>query len=121
MVMNLSRVAGAIGVATICAVAGCGGGSPAGDVPQGSVHGVIVVIGGPPDAPPAGTPGTVVVKRGGTEVARQGVREGQEFQFSLRPGKYRLSVEGATVGCVQTDVTVTAAQDQAVKLVCPIK
>lgn len=91
MIMPVARAVSAFAMATGCATAGCGDGSPAG--------------GGPP----------------GSRVASQSVAEGQNFRFSLNPGTYRLSVQGVDGDCVKTDVTVTAAQDRVVELVCPRK
>jgi len=111
----------ALAIAVICSASGCGGGSSGSDGPSGTVHGTIVLSGGPPGASPAGAPGTVVVARDGAEVSRQNVADGQQFTFSLSPGEYRLSVHGVDGACVDTNVTVTASSDQSVDLLCQRK
>ncbi|GAB3839676.1 hypothetical protein ACFPIJ_34605 [Dactylosporangium cerinum] len=97
---------------------GCGGG-PGG--PPGTVHGSIVVSGGPPGSTAHGEAGTVIVRQGGTEVGRRDLAAGEEFTFTLDPGRYRLSVRGLGDGCIDTTVTVTASSDQSVDLVCSRK
>jgi hypothetical protein len=97
------------------AVAGCGGG------PTGTVHGTVVMTGGPSSARPQGTAGTVVVTRGGRPLAQERVGAGQEFSFHLHEGTYRLTVSNAGLPCVDDTVTVTAGTDQQVTIVCPRK
>jgi hypothetical protein len=108
-------------IASALAVAGCGGGSVAGGGPTGTVHGMIVLTGGPRGASPVGAGGTVVVTKHGDEVAHQNVAEGNEFQFSLSAGKYRLSVRGVSGSCVDQEITIVASADQAVSLICQRK
>jgi hypothetical protein len=105
-------------VLAAAAVAGCGGDPAAPGGPLGTVHGMIVVSGGPPGATPHGAAGTVLVTRGGAVAGRQDVAEGGQFRFSLDPGPYRLSVRGVGGACVARDVTVAAASEQTVDLVC---
>ncbi|GAA3243493.1 hypothetical protein ACFO1B_31270 [Dactylosporangium siamense] len=99
-------------------LAGCGGG-PGG--PPGTVHGTIVVSGGPPGSTAHSEAGTVIVRRGGAEVGRQDVPAGQGFTFTLDPGSYRLSVRGLGDGCIDTTVTVAASSDRSVDLLCQRK
>lgn len=110
------RAVPAVVVAAL-AVTGCG--TSAG--PTGSVHGAIMLTGGPSQASPAAAPGTVVVSRDGDEVARQTVAGGQEFRFALPAGRYTLSVKGVDGVCAAADVTVTASADRAVSLTCQRK
>ncbi|MEV4514769.1 hypothetical protein AB0K00_38150 [Dactylosporangium sp. NPDC049525] len=119
--MRLRTTIACAAAAAAFAASGCGGRDAGSDGPPGTVHGTIVQSGGPPGASPGSAPGTVIVQRGGAEVTRQQVAEGQEFRFTLGPGRYRLSARGVDGACVATDVTVTAASDQSVELLCQRK
>lgn len=105
----------------VFAVGGCASSSATSGGPTGTVHGMIVLTGGPAGASPVGAGGTVVVTKDGDEVAHQTVADGGEFQFSLSAGKYRLSVRGVSGACVDQDVTVVASSDHAVSLICQRK
>ncbi len=103
------------------AMGGCGAEAtpPAG--PAGTVHGTIVVTGGPSGASPAPAAGTVVVTRDGDEVTRQRVAVGQEFTFALVPGRYRLTATGLDGACEPVRVTVAAGTDHTVSVTCQRK
>ncbi|GIH15839.1 hypothetical protein [Rugosimonospora africana] len=118
--MNVRKVLIVVVVAVVLTATGCS--QSAGQAgPTGSVHGMIVLTGGMSQASPAGAPGTVVVSRGGDEVARQTVADGQEFRFTLSAGTYTLSAEGVDGACVDAHVTVTASADSAVSVTCQRK
>jgi hypothetical protein len=97
-----------------------GNGQTAG-IPTGTVHGTIVLVGGPPGAQPQPTAGTVTAERDGRRAGRQRVASGQRFSFALPAGTYTLAVTDADLRCADTTVAVRAATDRAVTLVCPIK
>jgi hypothetical protein len=103
------------------AVGGCGAEAipPAG--PAGTVHGTIVLTGGPSGASPAPAAGTVVVTRDGDEVTRQWVAVREEFTFALAPARYRLTVTGLDAACEPVRVTVAAGTDHTVSVTCQRK
>ena len=120
--MGISKVlAGGVAVLAAGVLADCAGDAGGGSQATGTVHGTITMTGGPRGASPAGAAGTVVAKKGGKQVARQDVAEGQQFSFQLSAGKYQLSVSGASLPCADTAVTVAAGADQNVVLVCSRK
>jgi phage-related baseplate assembly protein len=100
------------------AVGGCGADPipPAG--PAGTVHGTILLTGGPSGTSPAPAAGTIVVTRDGDEVTRQRMAEGQEFSFALVPGRYRLTAKGVDGACEPVRVTVAAGTDHTVAVTC---
>ncbi len=114
------RVRWAVVVGMVAGLAGCAGAAPGGG-PTGAVHGTITMVGGPPEASPFVAAGTVVASRGGHEVTRQDVPQGQEFRFNLAPGTYQLSVRGATAPCLDVTVTLAAGDDRSVTLICSRK
>lgn len=112
----------AAGVLALAALAGCGGGQDdGGSRATGTVHGLIVMVGGPSSAPREPAAGTVTAMRGRKQMAQQKVTAAQEFSFRLTDGEYRLTVTGAGLPCTDQTVTVAADTDQAVTLVCPRK
>ncbi|MEV8515798.1 hypothetical protein [Dactylosporangium sp. NPDC051484] len=110
----------------------CGRGSGVGDGGGGAtgvVTGAIVYSGGPPPAveasgsagEPVAVAGTVVVRRGGGEVARQRLGDGERFRFVLAAGAYRLEARSGDALCEPSAVTVAVGEERDVRVVCQVK
>jgi hypothetical protein len=120
----LAVVVPAIVVLAIVVLAGCGGdgtGTGTGGKATGTVGGTITLSGGPAGASGVAAGGTVVAKKGGKQIGREQVGEGQQFSFALPAGRYTLAADTNELPCLDTTVTVSAGADQTVTLVCSIK
>jgi hypothetical protein len=118
-----TRVFGSAVIATI-ALGSCSVAGPRQSGPQGTVHGRVLVSGGPffPPASPGPRTGTatVAISTDGREVARQSTSADQDFRFAVPPGHYRMSAIDAGQ-CTDVDVTVAGEDDQEVILTCSVK
>ena len=108
-------------VAGLLALAGCGRGVPAQAGPTGTVHGLIMLSGGPRGASDEPTAGTVVLSRDGSQVHRQDVAAGEPYSFSVAAGAYVLTVKGVSGACAPETITVSANADLKHDLFCAIK
>ena len=107
--------------ALIAMVGACGHDALPSNGPSGTIHGNIVMTGGPRGASPVNGAGTVLVTRDGDEVARRKVAVGDEFSFALAPGTYRLATSGVDGACDKPSVTVVANADRPVSVTCQRK
>jgi hypothetical protein len=111
----------AVVIAGACMLAGCGGTPPAQSGPTGTVHGVVMQVGGPAGTEPLKPAGTVVLSRDGHEVRHEDVAAGQQYSFDVAAGSYVLTVKGVEGACGSQDVTVVAHADTQKDLTCSIK
>ncbi|MFG2040943.1 hypothetical protein [Dactylosporangium sp. NPDC048998] len=119
----------ALALPVLAGAGACGRGPGDGGGPTGVVTGMIVYSGGPPPMAgssgaadePVGRPGTVVVRRGGGEVARQRLGDGERFRFVLAAGAYRLEARSGDALCEPLAVTVAAGEERDVRVVCSVK